>query len=317
MSATAGVFAYHNVGVRCLATLLAHGVKVPLVLTHQDSPGENIWFGSVAQLARDHDIPVITPEDANQPEVLARLRGVGADYFFSFYYRQVLKPELLALAAKGAYNMHGSLLPHYRGRVPVNWAIIRGEGQTGASLHEMVEKPDAGRLVDQQAVPILPDDTALDVFTKVTVAAEICLDRALPKILDGSACPTPLDLRLGNYCKGRKPEDGCIDWHQPARDIHNLIRAVAPPYPGAFTDLGERRLFVLKSLPQPERSPLPGGPGLYVEGDRLFADCGDGQVLRLLAAILAPGQPRTVDGLTGLLTAEAFTEAFGRGKIAR
>src|SRR5512146_1001898 len=150
---SAVVFAYHNVGVRCLSVLLAQGLEVKLVVTHQDRPGENIWFDSVEALARKHALPVITPENANEPSLLARIRALQPDFLFSFYYRNMLAPELLAAARRGAYNMHGSLLPKYRGRVPVNWAVIMGETETGATLHYMTEKPDNGDIVAQQAVP--------------------------------------------------------------------------------------------------------------------------------------------------------------------
>ncbi|MDD5296726.1 MAG: formyltransferase [Rhodocyclaceae bacterium] len=280
--ARAVVFAYHNVGVRCLSVLLAHGVDVALVVTHEDSPAETIWFESVAKLAAMHDIPVITPADANAPEVIERIRALRPDFIFSFYYRQMLKPELLELASRGAYNMHGSLLPKYRGRVPVNWAIIRGEKETGATLHEMVAKPDAGAIIARQAVPILPFDTAGDVFAKVTVAAEMALNDVLPALLSGTAPSLPNDLASGSYFGGRKPEDGRIDWTRPATEIHNLIRAVAPPYPGAFTTLDGRRLLVLGSLPEPERVPRSSEPGLYVENGRCFADCGAGETMAVL-----------------------------------
>ena len=169
---TAVVFGYHNVGVRCLSVLLAHGIDVRLVVTHTDNPAETIWFDSVADLARLHGIEVITPADPATPDVLAKVQAAKPEFIFSFYYRHMLPPALLAVAPRGALNMHGSLLPAYRGRVPVNWAVIRGESRTGASLHYMADKPDAGDMVDQQAVPILPDDTAEQVFDKVCVAAE-------------------------------------------------------------------------------------------------------------------------------------------------
>ena len=277
------VFAYHTVGVRCLSVLLAHGVEVALIVTHEGNPGETIWFKSVAELARLHDIETITPQDANDPAVVARIAALRPDFLFSFYYRQMLKPALLATAARGAYNMHGSLLPKYRGRVPVNWAIIHGERETGATLHAMVEKPDAGALVAQQAVPILPDDTAVDVFAKVTVAAEMALDRVLPDLIAGRAPHRPLDLTQGSYFGGRKPEDGRIDWRRPAADVHNLIRAVAPPYPGAFCDIGGRRLRILGSLGAPASVAAPPRPALFTEAGKLFARCGDGGLVRITA----------------------------------
>jgi len=181
--ARAVVFAYHDVGVRCLSVLLAAGVEVALVVTHRDNPEENIWFGSVERLAREHGLEVATPGTPDD-ELLSRVEALAPDFLFSFYYRHMLPPAFLAAARRGAFNVHGSLLPRYRGRVPVNWAILRGERETGATLHEMVGKPDAGRIVDQMAVPILPDDMALEVFRKVTVAAEVVLHRSLPRLLD-------------------------------------------------------------------------------------------------------------------------------------
>lgn len=300
------VLGYHNVGARCLSTLLAHGITIPLLLTHSDNPAENIWFDSVAELASRYDIPTITPDDPNTPEVMAQIAAAKPDFIFSFYYRHMLKPELLALAPRGAYNVHGSLLPKYRGRVPVNWAVIRGERETGATLHEMVEKPDAGRVVAQSQVPILPDDTAFDVFNKVTVAAEITLDGALPGLIAGTAPHLAQDLTQGGYFGGRKPEDGRIDWSQPAEAIHNLIRAVAPPYPGAFFDLAGERLIVTRSLRQPQKPAHAGGPGIYVDNARFYADCGDGSVLRLLS----------LEHQGRALAPADFVARFGSGKIA-
>jgi methionyl-tRNA formyltransferase len=295
MNASAVVFAYHDVGVRCLSVLLAHGVHVPLVVTHRDDPRENIWFGSVEKLARENGIPVATPDDPS--EVLVPLRAAAPDFLFSFYYRHMLPPALLAMARRGAYNMHGSLLPKYRGRVPINWAVLKGERETGATLHEMVEKPDAGRIVDQMAVPILPDDRAVDVFRKVTTAAEIVLDRALPGLIDGSAKPVAQDLSKGAYFGGRKPDDGRIDWNKGAREIHDLVRAVAPPYPGAFTQLQGERLCVLRTrlLPEPGKR---AAPLLRAEGGRLVAQCADGARLQLLECEMG-GAPFTAQHLGG------------------
>jgi methionyl-tRNA formyltransferase len=282
------VFAYHDVGVRCLEVLLRHGVQVPLVVTHQDDPKETIWFESVAERAARHAIPAITPADPNAAATVARVKKAKPDFLFSFYYRKMLGPKLLALPARGAFNMHGSLLPKYRGRAPVNWAILKGETETGATLHEMVTKPDAGRIVGQERVPIGADDLAVDVFRKMTEAAGAVLERALPKLLDGTAELREQDLAAGSYYGGRKPEDGRIDWSRPAREVHDLVRAVAPPFPGAFTEIGGERVRVLRTKPAPELKPRPGGPGLYRESLQWFADCADGKVLRLLEIEAAP-----------------------------
>ena len=281
---TAVVFAYHNVGVRCLSVLLAQGVNVQLVLTHDNDPKEQIWFDSVANLATRYRLPCATPKDPNNDEWLTQLRALQPDFIFSFYYRHMLKPELLACAKRGAYNMHGSLLPKYRGRVPVNWAVLNGETETGATLHQMVAKPDAGAIVGQQAVPILPDDTAFDVFQKVTVAAELTLYQALPGLLDGSATLYANDLSAGSYFGGRKPEDGRIDWQQSAAAIHNLIRAVAPPYPGAFTTVRDKSLRILRSRVLSTQRARHPGPCLYWDAPSLRADLRDGSVLEIVEA---------------------------------
>jgi len=280
---SAVVFAYHDVGVRCLRVLLAHGVDVPLVVTHDDNPNENIWFGSVAGVAAEHNIEWIAPEDPNDPQIVARIAALRPDFLFSFYYRLMLQPPLLALPRRGALSMHGSLLPKYRGRVPVNWAIIHGERETGATLHYMAEKPDAGDIVAQTRVPILPDDTAGEVFEKVTLAAEMTLDEALPQLIAGTAPRRMQDLRLGAYFGGRKPEDGRIDWMQPARRVHDLVRAVAPPYPGAYADIAGSRLSILRTRVLEERE--PHSPRLVAGDRKLVAECAAGSLEILACAI--------------------------------
>jgi methionyl-tRNA formyltransferase len=261
-------------------------VDVSLVVTHEDRSGETIWFDSVAKLAHDHDIPVIAPADVNSADAVERVRAANPDFLFSFYFRQMLKPALLALAPRGAFNMHGSLLPKYRGRVPVNWAVIKGETQTGATLHTMVEKPDAGLIAGQMAVPILPDDTAQIVFNKVTVAAELVLDRCLPQLLAGTLQLTPQDFTKASYFGGRRPEDCKINWYQSARAIHNLVRGVAPPYPGAFAQLDSKPLRVLRTFIEGGRRPRSAESGMYQEHGMLLADCGEATVLRVLACEL-------------------------------
>ncbi|MFA9216722.1 MAG: formyltransferase [Sphingomonadaceae bacterium] len=299
------VFGYHNVGVRCLKVLLAGGVDVALVVTHEDSASENIWFESVISLCQTEGIPYITPADAKSPELLAQVQAAAPDLMFSFYYRNMLPAELLAVAP--AYNMHGSLLPEFRGRAPVNWAVLHGADVTGATLHEMTVKPDAGAIVSQMEVPILPDDTAFEVFGKVTVAAEQALWRVLPTLLDGTAPRLTNDLSKGGYFGGRKPEDGRIDWNQPAQQVYNLHRAVAPPYPGAFTDIGGVRYVIErarlhKQIDNVANTSLP--PGLAVVDNCIFGVCGDGRILTI-SALTADGDSITAEQLHTRLAAAA------------
>jgi len=299
------VFAYHNVGVRCLRVLLDRGIEVPLVLTHEDAPGETIWYDSVASVCREHGIPHLTVDDPNDAATVRRIRALAPDFLFSFYYRKMLGAELLSIAPRGALNMHGSMLPKYRGRVPVNWAVLKGERQTGATLHVMNEKPDNGAIVEQFAVPILPDDTAREVFDKVCVAAELVLWRCLPALIDGSARPVPQDLSRGRYFGGRRPEDGRIPARIGARRLHDFVRALARPYPGAFADLEAGRLVLWRTLPDGTVARRPGAAELRVIDDALAIVCADGGKLRVLDA--------TLDGTP--LDARSFRAAFGSASI--
>jgi methionyl-tRNA formyltransferase len=271
MSAKIVACAYHNVGYRCLEELLKQGADIRLIFTHEDSPTEEIWFQSVRELAESHDIPYITTS-INEPDNLARVAEIEPDFLLSFYYRNMIKPQVLELAGRGALNLHGSYLPKYRGRVPVNWAVINGETETGATLHYMVEKPDAGEIVDRAKVAIEFTDSAFDVFNKVADAAVTVISRAWPQLVAGVAPRIPMDLQAGNYCGGRKPEDGRIDWACSAIQIYNLVRGVTHPYPGAFTILGGNQMIVWSAWPV-EGS---GEPGRIVSTNPLLVGTGDG-----------------------------------------
>ena len=297
------VFGYHNVGVRCIKVLLAGGVDIALVVTHEDSPTENLWFESVASLCRDEGIPYITPGDARSPELLAQVQAARPDMLFSFYYRHMLPASILEVAP--AYNMHGSLLPQFRGRAPVNWAVLHGATQTGATLHEMTVKPDAGAIVAQTAVPILPDDTTFEVFGKVTVAAEQTLWGVLPALLEGTAPRQLNDLRQGGYFGGRTPEDGRIDWKLPAQQVYNLHRAVAPPYPGAFTEVNNV-IYIIETARLSKHSAGSLPPGLAVVDNCIFGVCGDGHMLAI-SALRAAGEPISAQQLQASLTTHVST----------
>ena len=278
------VFAYHDVGVNCLKALLSAGIQIDLVVTHQDDPNENVWFGSVAKLCEEKKIPYITPNANQLMDLVPQIQKLAPDYLFSFYYRHMISAELLACAKIAALNMHGSLLPKYRGRAPVNWAILHGETETGATLHIMEVKPDAGDIVGQSAVSIGPNETATQVFGKVSQAAVAVMNQVLPDLVQGHIPRKTNNLAQGSYFGGRQPADGEILWHQTAQQVHNLVRAVAPPYPGAFTDWqGQRRIVARTSL----EGPFPGqldlqAPGIQVVDTQVFGVCGDQRAVAIL-----------------------------------
>ena len=266
-------FGYSEVGYTCLDLLLGRGDNVIGLITHEDHPDEKIWFKTPAIAAREHGIPVHTPESVNTPEWVERIAAMKPDLILSVYYRHMIGQAVLDIPPLGAFNMHGSLLPKYRGRAPINWAVLHGEPRIGMTLHRMVKRADAGAVVDQEGVEIPPRDTAEQAFRKVMPCARAVLARQIDRLLAGAAAGTPQDESEATYFGGRKPEDGRIDWSRSSAEIFNLIRAVTDPYPGAFSDLGGARLMVWWAEPAPGRS---GKPGEILSPDPLVVATGDG-----------------------------------------
>ncbi|MCA6952092.1 bifunctional UDP-4-amino-4-deoxy-L-arabinose formyltransferase/UDP-glucuronic acid oxidase ArnA [Pectobacterium polaris] len=241
------VFAYHDIGCVGLEALKQAGYEIQAVFTHNDAPGENHFYASVAKAAAEMDVPVFAPEDVNHPLWVNRIRELAPDVIFSFYYRTLLSDDILQLPSFGAFNLHGSLLPRYRGRAPVNWVLVNGETQTGVTLHKMVSRADAGDIVAQSVVAIDQEDTALTLHGKCRTAAAALLAQQLPLIRSREITLTPQDDSQASYFGRRTAADGLIDWQKSAREINNLIRAVTEPYPGAFTFLGERKVIVWRA----------------------------------------------------------------------
>src|SRR4051794_14466950 len=289
------VLGYHTMGCLGFDALLRHGFEAVAVLTHHDDPREEVWWDSLAARAEARGVPVHYLEDPKSPAFRELITSYAPDFLFSFYYRYMIPAAVLEIAPRGALNLHGSLLPRYRGRAPVNWVLVEGESETGVSLHYMVAKPDAGDLVDQERVAIEPADTAFTLYGKLETAAGKLLDRALPALAAGTAKPVPLDLSKGSYRGGRKPADGRIDWHDSARRIYDLVRGVTHPYPGAFTTLRGHKLLVWWALPLTDLdafgSQAGAEPGtvLAVDRDGVTVTAGEGTV-RLIPLQLE-GQP--------------------------
>ena len=270
------VFAYHNIGCEGIQALLDNGIEIQSVFTHADNPAENTWFRSVAELASSKGIELNAPADPNHPLWVERIRKMKPDFIFSFYYRSMLGKELLAIPKKGAINLHGSLLPKYRGRCPINWAVLNGEKEAGVTLHYMTEKPDAGDILAQEKFPIGPDDTALDVHQKAAKAAAVLLKKALPKLKKGTLKGIPQDNEKSTYYGGRKPADGVIDFNKSAAEIRNLVRAVTRPYPGAFAFLGEKKYLFWQV--SEVKAAKKASPGTILSTSPLTVACGKGAI---------------------------------------
>lgn len=272
-------FGYSEVGHECLSLLLERGDHVIALITHEDNPHEKIWFKTPAVAAREKGVPVFTPEKVNTPEWIERLAALQPDLILSVYYRHLISPRILALPRLGAFNLHGSLLPKYRGRAPINWAVLHGEPRIGMTLHRMVKAPDAGAIVDQEGVDLGPRDTAEQAFRKVLPCARRVIARQIDALLAGTARETPQDDAQATYFGGRKPEDGRIAWTQSSQQIFNLIRAVTDPYPGAFTEVEGMRLMVWWAEPDsPATRGRRGAPGEVLSVSPLVIATGDGAI---------------------------------------
>ena len=270
-------FGYSEVGYATLELLLARGVTIAGVFTHLDDGHETQWFRSVPKLAAQHQLPIFTPDSFKDPLWDERIRALQPDLILSMYYRNMIPTRLLNLAPLGAFNMHGSYLPRYRGRAPLNWAIINGEDHIGVSLHVMVKEADAGDLVDQEKIPIGPEETAAIILPRVREAAVNVLGRQLDGLLTGRAPRTPQNHALATYFGKRTPEDGRIDWTKSAREVFNLVRALSQPFPGAFTDVifqGQTaRLLVWQARPVTS-IPTVTLPGRLISLQPLTIGCG-------------------------------------------
>lgn len=284
------VLAYHDVGCACLRVLLDAGDEVQALFTHEDDPAEGRWFGSVARLAVSHGIPVHKPADINTPESIEIIRALDPDIIFSFYYRQLVRSEILDIPRLGAMNLHASLLPRYRGRSPVNWVLLRGERQTGVTLHYMVPRADAGPIVAQSRLAVGEHETAPQLHARVTVEAATLLERALADIRRGTNARVEQDPRSASYFGRRRPADGRIDWSRPALELHDLVRAVTQPWPGAFTFHQGRKLSIWSA--SPEDAATPSDPGRVLPGPALRVATGRG-VLRVMRAQLEGGASRS------------------------
>lgn len=301
------VFAYHNMGIAGLNALERSGYEIVSIFSHDDDLVENCWFGSVKKWGEGRGIPVECPAEIQSPECRETIAALRPQMIFSFYYRHMIPEGILRIPPHGAYNLHGSLLPAYRGRCPVNWVLVYGEKETGVTLHHMVRKADAGDIVGQKAVPIAPEETAFTLYGKLCDAAGILLDELLPQMKMGQAPRIPQDISLGSYFGGRRPEDGRIDWRWPAERIYNLIRAVTDPYPGAFCALEDgSRLMIWWGTPEEEREGEETRPSgcVEIDGDRVWVWTGRGRI-RLLDVQAADAR------MTGHEIARYFTDREG------
>jgi methionyl-tRNA formyltransferase len=294
------VFAYSGIGYVCLQELLDFGAEVSCLFTHEDDPGEEIWFKTPRPLAEEKGIPVYTPTSLKDPKWASLIKEMKPDVIFSFYYRNLIPGDILRIPRIGAFNLHGSLLPRFRGRCPVNWVLVEGETETGLTLHFMEEKPDTGDIVAQKAIPIIPTDTAHSLFLKMLDEARPLMRSILPALEDGTfKAVSQSTLGPSSYYGGRKPADGLISWEKDAKTVYNLVRAVARPYPGAFTWLDGRKFTIWWAEPAPSQEVAPSArPGEVISEEPFLVNAG-GTALKVISVQLE-GEDETEGGAFAL-----------------
>ena len=237
-------FGFSDIGYQCLKYLIDEEYYVIGVFTHDTDPHEKQWFKTAESLAKENFIPVFKPSTLKTKKWYRKVKYMQPDLILSLYYRNIIPEEIFSQAKFGAYNMHGSYLPTYRGRAPLNWAIINGENYSGVSLHVLEKTFDTGAIVDQEKVEFTEDEYVADIQPRITDAGVKLFKRSLEKLLDGNPQTTPQNENNATYFGKRTPEDGRIDFNKSAKDVYNLIRALSKPFPGAFAQInGKDTIF--------------------------------------------------------------------------
>jgi methionyl-tRNA formyltransferase len=235
-----------NRGVSCLEALLDAGYRPTLVVAHPQR-GAN-WYASVAETAERRSLPVIAPEDPNAPETLQRLRSETPDLFILCGYGPILRQTVLEIPKRFTINLHAGKLPQYRGSSPMNWALINGEDSFSLSIIRVDAGVDTGDVLLDRTFPISPDDTIVDLHHTANEAFPEMLIGVFRHIETDTLSPRKQDPTLARYFPLRFPDDGLVLWDMlTAQQIHNRIRALRPPYPGAFTYHNDRKITLVSS----------------------------------------------------------------------
>ncbi|MGH3166202.1 MAG: methionyl-tRNA formyltransferase [Trebonia sp.] len=246
--------------VPALGALLDSEAEIVEVVTlPAERAASTSGFTDLEPLARAHGVAVRRCADINSPESMRYVRQLRPDLMVVTGWTRLLSAELLGVPPRGVVGFHASLLPRYRGRAPVNWAILRGERVTGNTMMYLDAGTDTGDIVDQQRVPIASDDTCATVYARVGEAGADMLRRQLPALLDGTAPRRPQGAGDGPPLPKRTPAMGITDWNRPARAIHDWIRALTRPYPGAFGFIGGRKVMLWSTAPDVTAHSAPDG----------------------------------------------------------
>ena len=277
-------------GHRCLESLIEAGERVDAIVTLDPALGATTsgWV-PFDGLADRLGVPLLSVRDLNRPEEVARVAELRPDLIIVIGWTRLLAEALLALPRLGAIGFHASLLPRYRGRAPVNWAIINGEAETGNTMFYLDPGVDTGDIIDQRAIPIEDTDDCATLYEKVSDAGTAMLLQHLPGLRAGTAPRRRQDASLATVMPRRRPEDGRIDWTRGRRALFDWVRALTHPYPGAFTELAGRRLFVWRA--ETGSAATTSRPGTLLEGPDGAIEVATGDGTLRLHAVQWDGEP--------------------------
>jgi methionyl-tRNA formyltransferase len=195
------------------------------------------YHAALTSIAESHTVPLLIQpkvDSVDYANFRAAIRQLEPDLIWVNSYSMILRQDVLSAARLGGINIHGAMLPKYRGCNPTQWAILNGETEAGVTMHEMSAGLDEGAIIDQRAVPLLFEDTWQTANGRISIATDELISTNLPNILACDWKTRQQDIRQASYCRCRTPKDGLFDWRQPVVGIYNKIRALLPPLPPAF-----------------------------------------------------------------------------------
>ena len=263
--------------VPSLERLAESGYAPVAVVTGADKPrgrGQRLTPTSVKEAAERLGIsPILQPTSVKDPAFADEIAALEPDVLVVVAFK-ILPPDVFTLAKKGAFNLHGSLLPKYRGAAPITRAVMAGETETGVTTFFLQEKVDTGNVILKKTMPIGPDETAGDVHDRMMHLGADAVLETVRRIEAGTAAPQPQDDRLATPAPKLFKDDARIPWQRPATDVHNHVRGLSP-YPGAWTEHGGTLLKIYRTRPAEGNGP----PGTVLQSDvRLVVACGEGAV---------------------------------------
>jgi methionyl-tRNA formyltransferase len=274
--------------VASLHALAAAGHDIAGVVTRTDKPagrGRALSAPPAKHAAQELGIDVFQPKRVREPEFIEILRKMDPDVIVVAAYGQILPKEILTLPKFGCINIHASLLPAYRGAAPINWAIIRGEHETGITIMQMDEGMDTGAILMQESIPIGPEDTAGGLTEKLAPLGARLITTALPLLASGKLTPVAQDVTKATTAPLLKKGDGLINWDLSARDIHDRVRGLSP-WPGAYSYLDGQMVKIITT----GLLDGTGEPGLLYEPDKNTLTAGAGGGLLSILSIQPEGK---------------------------